>query len=437
MAVAMLVVTGGCATLGAHGGRATRSARGIQDSEIRELAEHFAQTVDCRRGTADPHAFMCPIAALRVKPFVPPAPARALLGVSLEISTKAGLINIERSGELRALYAGPRFQAVATVSESDAAGEEWDQTVVDALFERLAGRARPFVLQPELQPMLAMRVPEVAPLVDWGSLPERYFRVSTQNGLEVIVEVTPLAGPNMRITLFPVIDALAESSKDPRDLAVRQAAFDARRRASDSDDAKPPLGMKQVGHLRDAVRRARVCSRKVRSTLAMQELCALSTVGLNGAPLPEHDQVYVGLLFEVIPGAVKWPVRRVSTALLSLLEAGPDRIRPASLGPDDEAEAKAIAAAADGLAAHLTGHAAGPMTTTPQVLRDVASLAASAPPPGAPVEHPSARLYEGQVPGGDEVYVVLMPRKGGGMLIGIYPKVPWSAGSAPMQSARR
>ena len=90
-----------------------------------------------------------------------------------------------------------------------------------------------------------------------------------------------------------------------------------------------------------------------------------------------------------------------------------------------------------GLAAHLTGHATGPMTTTPQVLRDVVSLPASAPPPGAPVEHPSARLYEGQVPGGDEVYVVLMPRKGGGALIGLYPKVPWSSGSAPVQSARR
>ncbi len=437
MAVAMVVAVGGCATLGAHGSPAARPASGIQDSEIRELAAHFTQTVDCRRGTADPHAFMCPIAALRVEPFVPPVPARALLGVSLELRTRAGQINIQRTDELSTLYAGPRFQADATLSVSDAAGEEWDQTVVDSLFERLAGRVQPFVLPPWVQRMLRVPLPDAGRPVDWDSRPERYFRVSTPNGLEVIVEIAPLAGPNMRVTLFPMIDALAESSKDPGQLAKRQAAYDARRRASDADDAQPPLGVKQVGYLRNAVRRARVCNREVPSTLAMQELCALATVGLNGAPLPERDQVYVGLLFEVVPGPREWRVRRVSDALLSLLEAGPDRIRPATLGPDDQAEAEALAAAAEGLAAHLTGHAAGPMTTTPQVLRDVASLPASAPPPGAPVEHPSARLYEGQVPGGDEVYVVLMPRKGGGALIGLYPKVPWSSGAALLQSARR
>ena len=271
MAVAMMVATGGCAALGAHGRSATRPRGWIQDSEIHELAEHFARTVDCRRDTADPHAFMCPIAALRVEPFVPPTPGRALLGVSLVISANTEMNNIKRVDDLSTLYVGPRFGAVATLTESEAAGEEWNQTVEDALFERIMGRVQPFVLPPGAQRMLTIPVPEVGPPVEWDSQPERYFRVSTPNGLEVIVVVAPLAGPNMRVTLFPVIDALAESSKDPRELAKRQAAFDARNRASDADDAHPPLGMKQVGYLRNAVRRAGACDPKVRSTLAMRE----------------------------------------------------------------------------------------------------------------------------------------------------------------------
>ncbi|HUB07105.1 MAG TPA: hypothetical protein VMB50_08890 [Myxococcales bacterium] len=433
MAMAMAVGMLGCATTGWPRPTSGRPAGWIQDLEVQELAAHFAKSVDCRPGTRDPHGFMCPLAAMRLEPFVPPAD-RALLGIELTLDASPKRVEITSFPERLVILWGGVAGGVTTLTDpADAGQEAWNRRVVAALGSWVAGRPEPFAVPPWVSPLL-----EIAGRGDphgdpWNWQPDRFLRVRNPGGREVVVQLSPLPGSRLNVALFPVEDAVAESAAHPQLQRELQQAYDARREASNIDMKAGPVPPQHIAGLRAYLRAQRACGRQSWA----RALCAMTTLALGGAPLPARNGVYLGLLLEFFRGDDGWGFRRVDDHVLSLLDAGPRRFRVGVLGPDNPAELEAVDAAAEALLNHLSGTSSGPAATSAYLLTDAISVGKLPLPPGAPFAETPARLYEGRIPGGDPVYIVFAPRKGGGALIGLYPEVPWVAVPESTQSAAR
>ncbi len=423
-AVAMAAWVLGCATV-----RGPRPTGWIQDGEIEALAAYFAGHTDCRPGTADADAFLCPVAAMRIEPFEPPESVPTLPGIQVVARAlpNSRWSTVIKKDRLLLLRAGRTVGVTAMLEPIDDAQAWWNGRVVEALRDNLRGRPAPVILPPWAEVVSAglRAVRTGGPPVPWDWQPDRFFRVRNPLGGEAIVQVSQMAGPVVALALFPIPPPL---SADERAAVGRmrqslESEFAARTAASGLDEGKPPVAPGYVAWLAGLIAHQDVCHRDG----ALPQLCALSTVTAGGASLPRRDGIYAGLLYALYPAGDRWRSMRLQKGTLSVLSLGPWRFQAGTVVPDDREEADAISRADEAIGHRLSGEAFGPIETSASVLKDFTAFS-RVPPlyPGGPFDHTPARLYEGRLPGGDFVYVFVAPRRGGGILVGLYPEVPWS-----------
>ncbi len=428
-AVAMAFGMLGCATAGLPHSEVQSSGGGLENEEVRKLAVYFSKMVDCRPGTKDRHAFLCPLAATRGEPFVLPEQPRPLLGVEIVLRRTGKWLDVVPELERPLVaYVGRGGVTSAFIIPSDGPQADWNASLSLALLKTAAGNDVPVVPPFWAEPLLQVHLPRD----DHRGPPptDVWLRTRGPAGNEVIVAVTPVRNGERLIGIFPTPsrDARAEEI-ERRALMTRfadaQAAFGPDMKGQPVDD---PSDLERLAAHYG-------CSHAANAA----PFCAMSHMGTAPVALPPRRGRYLGLTFEFY-----YPrrdgTRSSRTALahqIAVLEVGPGRLRLSEMAPENDTERKAADATSASILEHLVGRAAGPMAAMPSLLEDSPAIAALPDSPDSPFAHTPARLYLGQVPGGDPVYVLVFPRRGGGYWVSLFPKVPWFPASTSQQVAFR